>query len=876
MKLTTISGRIATVIGCIMLLVQSLYAQPIPPMGDAANKKPKEISYADAIENCKKIEGLFTFYWNEKDGKLLVEIKPEQFGTTFLCNITRQSGDGQLFDGSSQIGEFPFVFQKVGNKVMFINKNVSFRSDSNEVTARTIGHNISNSLFGSSKITIAPNPTGGGILVDADPFFIQDVALVGSTTELMKMNFTMDKDNSFFVDTKSFPFNTEIEVSIHFKSTKPQQISTLPDSRSMIHRYHYSIAALPVEPNFKPRVADDRVGHFTTIYQDYSDLMLESPYKRYINRWHLEKADPTAKLSKPKQPLVYWLENTVPVEYRDWVKEGVLMWNSAFERIGFQDAIEVRQMPDSADWDPADARYNTIRWMIQPGGGYAVGPSRAHPYTGQLYDADIRISADFMRFMHHEYQEFIQPLTSYSATSNSDNSSVYHPEMKNMCQYAEGGAAELNFGLNMLAVRGENLTPELKKKYVHEYLVSLVAHEVGHTLGLRHNFKASTIYSLDQLHNPEFTRLHGTSGSVMDYHAVNLAPKGKPQGDFYHLVLGEYDYWAIEYAYKPYDPDEYPSEEAMLEAIAGKSSRPELTYGTDEDCFGNSTKGIDPMATLFDLSSTPLDYYAERMDMAQELWRNIPKNFDKKGNRYQQYRSAFGQGIGEYFGASRGIPRFVGGIYTNRSHIGDVGGKEPYIVVSAADQRKALQLLTTRIFAADAFNFPPELLNRLAVERMEDFNGSLWKNRLDYPVHSIVNNIQTSPLATLYNVDVLTRLEDNEVKFGAGEQPFTMAEMFQTVRDAIWSELSKGENINSYRRELQRDHLEMLTQLLLKPAKGTPNDAIALARADATYLKKQVDSAAKSKKADVYTKAHLEEVSAKIDATLKALLQKGM
>jgi hypothetical protein len=844
-------------------------SQPTTPPADAASKKPKETPFSEAIDGYKKIEGLFTFYWNEKESKLLMEIKPEQFGTTFLCNITRQSGDAQLFDGSSQIGEFPFMFQRIGNKVMLINKNVSFRSDSNEVTARTIGHNLSNSLVGTSKVTAAPNPTGGGVIVDADPFFMQDVALVGTTTEQWKMNFSLDKENSYFTETKSFPLNSEIEISLHFKSSKPQPISTLPDSRSMMHRYHYSIAALPQEPNFKPRAADDRVGHFTTIYQDYSDLMLETPYKRYINRWHLEKENPSAKLSKPKQPLVYWLENTIPVEYRDWVKEGVLMWNTAFEKIGFKDAIEVRQMPDTADWDPADARYNTIRWMIQPGGGYAVGPSRAHPYTGQLYDADIRISADFMRFMHHEFQDFIQPLTSYNNSPVPDNSTNERPEMKNMCRYAEGGANQLNFGLNMLAVRGENLTPEMKKKYVHEYLVSLVAHEVGHTLGLRHNFKASSIYTLDQLHNADFTHQHGTSGSVMDYHAVNLAPKGKQQGDFYHLVLGEYDNWAIEYAYKPYDPAEYPSEDAMLEAIAGKAAQPELTYGTDEDCFGNSSRSIDPTATLFDLSSTPLDYYSERMDMAKELWKSIPKNFDKKGNRYQQYRTAFGTGIGEYFQAARGIPRFVGGIYTNRSHIGDAGAKQPYTVVAAADQRKALQLLTTKIFAPDAFDFPPELLNRLAVERMDDFYGSVWQSRLDYPVHSVVNAIQTTPLASLYNVNVLTRLSDNEVRFAANEQPFTMAEMFQSVRDAVWSEIPKAQNINSYRRELQRDHFTILAQMILKPAQGTPSDAISLARADVSLLKKQIDAAAKSKKTDGYTKAHLEEIAAKIDALLK-------
>jgi hypothetical protein len=867
---------LACIMGCALFSSAPLSSQPSTPP-DGAPKKPKETPFTEAIDGYTKIEGLFTFYWKESESKLLMEIKPEQFNTLYLCSITRQSGDAYLFDGSSQIGEFPFVFQRVGNRVLLLNKNVSFRADSNEVTARTINRNMSNSLVGSAKITILPNPTGGGVLVDADPFFIQDVALVGAMTDAMKMNFSLDKENSYFLETKSFPLNTELEINLHFKSSKPQPITTLPDSRSMMHRYHYSIAVVPQTAGFTPRPADDRVGHFTTIFQDYSDLMKDTPYKRFVNRWNLEKENPSAKLSKPKKPIVYWLENTIPLEYREWVKEGVLMWNAAFERIGFQDAIEVRQMPDTADWDPADARYNTVRWMIQPGGGYAVGPSRANPFTGELYDADIRISADFMRHMHKEFAQFIQPLTSMIDDNEPrDPFSGKQNSTKNLCNYAEGGARELAFGLSMLGMRAGEMTPELKQKYVHEYVVSLVAHEVGHTLGLRHNFKASSIYSLDQLHNPEFTRQHGTSGSVMDYHAMNISPKGKPQGDFYHLALGEYDFWAIEYAYKPFESNEFKSEGEMLEAIASKSTKPELIYGTDEDCFGNSPRGIDPTATLFDLSSTPLEYFSERMDMAQELWRNIPSKLDIKGNRFQTYRSSFSQGISEYYGAARGIPRYIGGIYTNRAHIGNSGGKVPYTAVPAAEQRKALSLLATKVFAADVFTLSPDLLNRLAGERYEDFEGSIWRGRLDYPIHSIIAGIQSSPLNTLYNVDVLTRVYDNEMRFAAGEQPFTMAELFSTVRDAIWSELAKGEAINSFRRDLQRSHISILAQFLVKPAPGTPNDAIALARMDLTTLKKQLETSAKSKKIDATTKAHCEEIAAKIDAALKVQLQTGM
>ena len=158
----------------------------------------------------------------------------------------------------------------------------------------------------------------------------------------------------------------------------------------MMHRYHISISALR-SSDFSSRPEDDRVGYFTTMYQDYSKTLKEDPYVRYINRWDLRKQNPNEKLSKPVKPIVFWLENTIPREFRDAVKRGILGWNKAFEKIGFIDAIEVKQMPDDATWDPADVRYNTIRWIVQPESAYAVGPSRANPYTGELYDADIRI-----------------------------------------------------------------------------------------------------------------------------------------------------------------------------------------------------------------------------------------------------------------------------------------------------------------------------------------------------------------------------------------------------------------------------------------------------------------------------------------------------
>src|SRR5205814_6480949 len=164
------------------------------------------------------------------------------------------------------------------------------------------------------------------------------------------------------------------------------------------------------QTGYKPRIADDRVGHFTTVQQDLTSDHSQSPYVRYIHRWQLEKSDPTAALSAPKQPIVFWLENTIPVEYRDAVRDGALLWNKAFEKVGYKDAVVVKQQPDSCDWDAADVRYNTIRWFAGVDATFAIGPSRANPFTGEIYDADVSIAEGIVRAARRLGEEYISPV----------------------------------------------------------------------------------------------------------------------------------------------------------------------------------------------------------------------------------------------------------------------------------------------------------------------------------------------------------------------------------------------------------------------------------------------------------------------------------
>ncbi|MCB0277736.1 MAG: zinc-dependent metalloprotease [Calditrichaeota bacterium] len=845
-------------------------------------KKDKGKPFEEVVDEYQKIEGLFTFWQSKEENKVYLEIKPAQLDVLFLCNITREGGDGTFFDGGAMLDEYPFFFRRLGDQIQMVEKNFRFRADSQSAIARAIERDIPNSIKESAKIASAPHPQSGSILVDAAELFLVDIADVGSMTSRAKMSYSMDKGTSFFSEVKSFPKNSELEITLNFKSSKSQRISSLADSKSLIHRYHYSLAAMP-ESSYQPRQGDDRVGHFHHLHQDYSSLLKADPYVRYVNRWHLEKSEPQLKLSKPRQPIVYWLENTIPVQFREAVRKGVLVWNSAFERIGFQDAIEVRQMPDDADWDPADIRYNTIRWIVQPGDAYAVGPSRANPLTGEIYDADIRISADFVRFYDIEFSNFTRPGAWQHRQSRQLFPGLVPPDsvdpdlLAHQCQFSQGMMHQMSFGWHLIEA---GLTAQAGKtdlqNYLEDAIVSLVVHEVGHTLGLRHNFKSSAVFSQAELDKAAFADQNGLAGSVMDYTAVNVGEPGGAQGRYFQTTLGAYDYWAIEYAYKPYDPSGKESESAMLARISQRASGEKLLYATDEDAFGLSLRSVDPLTNLWDLGSDPLAFYQRRIRLSKALWAKMLDTFDEDGERYPRLRRVFSQGISEYALAALTVTKFVGGLYHHRDHIGDPGNRPPFEVVPAGKQREALNFLCETYFRPNSFEFDPRLLNRLAPERNWDFDGTLfYMYRLDYPIHGIVQLLQANALFSLLDPLLLARVQDNEVRFEKGAEKFTMPEIFEALRGNIWQELSGTGNINSYRREVQRMHLYMLNIIINEASIFFPHDAVTLAFADLNQLKEQIRARLERGETDTYTRAHLSESASRIESILNARLEKA-
>jgi hypothetical protein len=576
----------------------------------------------------------------------------------------------------------------------------------------------------------------------------------------------------------------------------------------------------------------------------------------------------------------------VPFAYRAAIRDGILEWNKAFDAAGFVNAIEVRQQPDNADWDPEDINYNTFRW-ITSGAGFAMGPSRVNPTTGQILDADIIFDADFVTYWKQTYENFT-PASIAAMTGGPLDLEGYEratalvpPTHRHnalcRCELHSGMARELAFGSTALAAMSPaGVNAKEQEKLLLEGLKEVTMHEVGHTLGLRHNFKGSTLYNLKDVNDREKTQDTGIVASVMDYSPPNIVPKGSRQGDYYSKTVGPYDVWAVQYGYTP-QAGGTDGELAALKKIASRCAEPGLDYATDED-----TRGIDPdpLTNRFDLGSDPLDYAQARTKMISDLIPAIISKVTKEGDGYQRSRQAFGVLLGNYGQAVFLASRYVGGIAMNRDHKGDPKERAPFIVTSAEKQREALKFLEEQVFSDKPFAFPPELYNHLASTRWEHWGVAL-PMRPDYAVHEVIAMWQDRVLDQLLSPLTLERLHDSELRVAKDKDAFTTADLFSGLTAAIFSETAKlpaGEftnrkpAISSLRRNLQRIYLKRLANVALGYG-GAPEDCQTVAYAELVDLWKQIDKVTKSDvKLDTYTRAHLLETHDRIHKVLDARL----
>jgi hypothetical protein len=402
-------------------------------------------------------------------------------------------------------------------------------------------------------------------------------------------------------------------------------------------------------------------------------------------------------------------------------------------------------------------------------------------------------------------------------------------------------------------------------------------HEVGHTLGLRHNFKGSALRSLAEFNDPAKTTSVGGSTSVMDYVPVNIMPKGRPQGEYYAARIGPYDMWAIEYGYKPLPGGKPEAELPELEKIAARSGEPELAYATDEDTEWGDP---DPLSNRFDLGNDPLEFARARAELVAQVMPVIAERMTKDDDGgYGRVRQAFGILLSAHGQAMYNASRLVGGLYGSRSHKRDKDAPPPFRVVEAEKQRAALDLLADKMFGVEPFSFPPELYNQLAATRWLHW-GASEVDREDYPVHDVILMWQDRVLGRLLDPLVLDRIRDNELKVPADQDVLTTAELLDRLTAAVTKEvkaIGPGEYtprkpaIASLRRGLQRAYVTRLAGLALRGGAQNP-DAQALAAEQLRSLDAGI--AAVLGKQDVTldapSRAHLADLRSRIEKVLDA------
>lgn len=843
---------------------------PGAPLTVAASTSSSQLKkFVDLVKDANANTGFFPIY--EKDDKYFLEIKPEQLDKPFFfaANLTRGIGEQFIYGGmmgSKGIigGSYVAYFHKMGNQIQLIAKNTDYMAKEGSREAVAVQEGFSDSLLASVPIISQPHPDRKSILIEANMLLLADIPGAASALERgLRQSYGFDSRNSSITMAKAEGDQTTVTVSAHYGLSKVNYSnytpSTLQDARSLFLGFTYNFSKLPEQP-MRARAADPRIGHFTATRWDFSSESNFSPRVSYVRRWRLEKQSPEAVMSEPKQPIVYWLDKNIPERYRSAITDGILEWNKAFERIGFKNAIQVKVQPDNADWSTMDTRHASIRWLTTAKASFgAIGPSQVDPRTGEILDADIAIDAVRLRNARNRRVETI---------TTSQNAWWAHSDSQHtLCMYSEFAANESNFALDILQLRGDILpdSPE-SETFVLNDLRDVVMHEVGHTLGLRHNFRASTVFTTEQLSDPKFTKANGISGSVMEYNAYNIAQNGHQQGSFSMTTLGPYDYWAIEYAYKEISADK---ETAELKKIAGRSGEPLLAYSTDID----ASEGIDPEANTSDLGKDPLVFADRRLGLAHELWARWQEKSLNSGESYSILRRNMIRGLQQVGQVTSMAAKYVGGVTVLRDFAGS--SRAPLVPISADKQRAALKLVEQGLFAADSFKFKPEFMRRLVVDEFDrdDVVGvGLSYGVSDYSLSTQVLRMQTSVLDQLMSGKIASRILDSDLKLDDPKKGFKLSELYESLTSSIWSELNTKKDINSMRRNLQREYLARLAGTLIKPVQGMPADARALQRVYAKDLLVKLKVASKQNGLSKESKAHLLESANTLDDAIKAPL----
>ena len=748
----------------------------VPPNGSARTGGSPAVrptptgpkKYEDVITaKAKTKDGLFKVH--AVDEKWYYEIPEKLYGRDMLMyNEIAQAPPGIGYSGSP--GNTRMVrWERRGNRI-FLRINPASKRATGGDAATQLSVSLSNFQPIIRAFTIEAEGEDKSAVIDVTAMFSADIPELSAVSLLATLRLPAvppaDPTRSFVDDIKAFPENIEVRSTLTWNFGTPPLPPTSPTAppaaripgnlRSLSVMVHYSMVLLPEKP-MMGRNFDPRVGFFVQPFEEYANEENRVEQKGFITRFRLEKKDPTAAISEPVKPIVFYIGREVPDVWKPYIKKGIEDWNPAFEQAGFKNAIIAKNAPtqvEDPDWDAEDVRYSVVRWAALPVQN-AMGPHVHDPRSGEIISTHLILWHDVLKLSQSWYF--------------------------GMCSAQNDAARKLPFDKNLMG----------------EILGYISSHEVGHTIGLRHNQKASSAYSIAQLRNPEFTKTHGSVGSIMAYGRFNYVAQPEDNVQMLMPLIADYDRFAVEWGYKPVsgakDPDD---EKKSLDEIAARQmTQPFLRFGGED---GPSM--VDPTVKTENIGDDPVlatTLGFKNLDRVINGW--LVKATTKPGEDFDLLKETFG----DVWNLRRlwlgSVVRMVGGVVESRTLAGR--GGDQFARVPKAKQKEAVKFLQEQVFMPPTNIIKPELLNQFQYFGAAD----------------LIMNQQKQTLENLLSPMRFKLLTDGEAL--DQKNAYTLREFLADVQGGLFSEIGKpGANVDVYRRALQRNYLEHIKTLLNRPA----------------------------------------------------------
>lgn len=770
----------------------------------------EDIVTEDAITR----EGVFTTHLVE--GKVYFEIPEDQFGREFVWQVKVagiQTGKGTISTDSAR--QYVY-FERVGDEVLLRARDYSVISKEGEPETFVVKKTDLDAILAKMNI-VAFNESGKNYDATKTPLIDMTPAFMGEVKGLEGLRRgKMDTKASVIREVKAFETNIEARVLGKFE-VKPAPLrpgqpkpETPPEPQDITAEIRHSILALP-ETLMKPRHYNHRVGFFDARYQDFTGEKNKVQEKRFIKRWRLEKKNPKAAMSEPVEPIIWYIDRGTPTRYIEATREGIEFWQEAFEQAGFKNAIIAKMAPtieEDPDWDPEDARYAVIRW-IPSNIPNAQGPHVADPRTGEIIEADVRMYHNVIKLIEEWY-------------------------------FSQAGATD---------PRAAKLP--LPDDVMSELVRFVVAHEVGHSIGLHHNFIGSNAYTVEQLRDPEFVAKNGVASSIMDYARFNYVMQPEDGVSPIDYVPGPYDKFAVEWGYTEFPGDLSAEEEvSFLNKIADRQlDNPAFRW----DSYSDAARW-DPRIQTEDIGNDALEATRLGMLNLERIMDNLVDAASyEPGQSYEELGVAYGA-LASQFGRELGhVTKYVGGSVYRRELAQGQSQTEVYDSYPLNRQQEALDFLKDNAFRLPEFWQNPEVLQRIGHDRYME----------------TVSRFGDRTLTRLMSPELIAHMIEQRA---GGLETYSPVKLFTEVRGALFEEASSGDKtVSAYRRHLQSSFVNMMIASL-EPSKdsngkGMTEDYRALARASLTALQEELQPVSKM---DNLAGMHFANLAAKIDKALDA------